>query len=97
MCYARINFEDTGNDACQEDFGYKRSKVAKGGTERIKWNTSGRENKKNKNRKIIKTIDLSWNYDKKQISETALSIAFIPLQGLEIFSSISGFFILDKK
>ncbi|KAK4875719.1 hypothetical protein RN001_012141 [Aquatica leii] len=65
----RMNFADIEDDAYQEDLGYTRGTIGKSGAGRIRLPQV--------DEKLSTTV-------KKQVSGTASSVAFTPLQGLEI-------------
>ncbi|KFB51273.1 hypothetical protein ZHAS_00019320 [Anopheles sinensis] len=85
----RMNFGDIDEDAYQEDLGYTRGTIGKAGTGRIR---SAQIDEKTKVR-ISKTLQKNlqkqqqvWGGTtvKNHVSGTASSVAFTPLQGLEI-------------
>lgn len=115
----RMNFAEIEDDAYQDDLGYTRGTIGKKGTGRIRM---PQIDEKTKNR-ISKTLQKNLQRQnqvigttttiKKHVSGTASSVAFTPLQGLEIhnpgaaetlseanlkyFSNTSGFMSVGKK
>ena len=85
----RINFTDIESDAYQEDLGYSRGSIAKGGTGRIRLPQIDEKTKVRISKTLQRNLQKQQQWGgsttvKKQISGTASSVAFTPLQGLEI-------------
>ncbi|GIY59477.1 hypothetical protein CEXT_635111 [Caerostris extrusa] len=108
----RMNFGEIEEDAYQDDLGFSLGQVGKAGAGRIR---APQIDEKTKVR-ISKTLQQVWGGStsvRRQISGTASSVAFTPLQGLEIvnpqaaekkgtesvkyFSNTSGFIKVDRK
>lgn len=86
----RMNFGDIDEDAYQEDLGYSRGTIGKTGTGRIRLPQIDEKTKVRISKTLQKNLQKQqqvWGGSttvKKQISGTASSVAFTPLQGLEI-------------
>ncbi|XP_044750716.1 U4/U6 small nuclear ribonucleoprotein Prp31 [Coccinella septempunctata] len=85
----RMNFADIEEDAYQEDLGYTRGTIGKTGTGRIRLPQVDEKTKVRISKTLQKNLQKQqiWGGNttvKKQISGTASSVAFTPLQGLEI-------------
>ncbi|XP_018567512.1 U4/U6 small nuclear ribonucleoprotein Prp31 [Anoplophora glabripennis] len=85
----RMNFADIEDDAYQEDLGYSRGTIGKAGTGRIRLPQVDEKTKVRISKTLQKNLQKQqiWGGSttvKKQISGTASSVAFTPLQGLEI-------------
>nr|CAI5861079.1 unnamed protein product [Callosobruchus analis] len=85
----RMNFADIEDDAYQEDLGYTRGTIGKTGTGRIRLPQVDEKTKVRISKTLQKNLQKQqiWGGSttvKKQISGTASSVAFTPLQGLEI-------------
>ncbi|OXU19250.1 hypothetical protein TSAR_014024 [Trichomalopsis sarcophagae] len=85
----RMNFADIESDAYQEDLGYTRGTIGKAGTGRIRLPQIDEKTKVRISKTLQKNLQKQQQWGgsttvKKQISGTASSIAFTPLQGLEI-------------
>ncbi|KAL3286526.1 hypothetical protein HHI36_001031 [Cryptolaemus montrouzieri] len=85
----RMNFADIEDDAYQEDLGYTRGTIGKTGTGRIRLPQVDEKTKVRISKTLQKNLQKQqiWGGNttvKKQISGTASSVAFTPLQGLEI-------------
>lgn len=77
------------DDAYQEDLGYTRGTIGKAGTGRIRLPQVDEKTKVRISKTLQKNLQKQqiWGGSttvKKQISGTASSVAFTPLQGLEI-------------
>lgn len=112
----RMNFADIEEDAYQEDLGYTRGTIGKTGTGRIRLPQVDEKTKVRISKTLQKNLQKQqiWGGNttvKKTISGTASSVAFTPLQGLEIvnpqaaevkvneakyFSNTSGFLKIEK-
>jgi len=115
----RMNFAEIEDDAYQDDLGYTRGAIGKKSTGRIRMPQIDEKTKVRISKTLQKNL-LRQNQVigttttiKKQISGTASSVAFTPLQGLEIhnpgaaekssessakyFSNTSGFLSLKPK
>lgn len=113
----RLNFGDIDEDAYQEDLGYSRGTIGKAGTGRIRLPQVDEKTKVRISKTLQKNQQKQQVYGgsttvRKQISGTASSVAFTPLQGLEIvnpqaaerptdsnakyFSNTSGFLSVGK-
>ncbi|KAJ8979063.1 hypothetical protein NQ317_005744 [Molorchus minor] len=84
----RMNFADIEDDAYQEDLGYTRGTLGKAGTGRIRLPQVDEKTKVRISKTLQKNLQKQqiWGGSttvKKQISGTASSVAFTPLQGLE--------------
>ncbi|KAI4461187.1 pre-mrna splicing factor prp31 [Holotrichia oblita] len=85
----RMNFAEIEDDAYQEDLGYSRGTIGKSGTGRIRLPQVDEKTKVRISKTLQKNLQKQqvWGGSttvKKQISGTASSVAFTPLQGLEI-------------
>lgn len=86
----RLNFADIEDDAYQEDLGYTRGTIGKTGTGRIRLPQVDEKTKVRISKTLQKNLQKQqqvWGGSttvKKQVSGTASSVAFTPLQGLEI-------------
>ncbi|XP_046740765.1 U4/U6 small nuclear ribonucleoprotein Prp31 [Diprion similis] len=85
----RMNFADIENDAYQEDLGYSRGTIGKTGTGRIRLPQIDEKTKVRISKTLQKNLQKQQQWGgsttvKKQVSGTASSVAFTPLQGLEI-------------
>ncbi|XP_055630409.1 U4/U6 small nuclear ribonucleoprotein Prp31 [Toxorhynchites rutilus septentrionalis] len=86
----RMNFGDIDEDAYQDDLGYSRGTIGKTGTGRIRLPQIDEKTKVRISKTLQKNLQKQqqvWGGSttvKKQISGTASSVAFTPLQGLEI-------------
>ncbi|XP_011494590.1 PREDICTED: U4/U6 small nuclear ribonucleoprotein Prp31 [Ceratosolen solmsi marchali] len=85
----RMNFADIESDAYQEDLGYTRGTIGKAGTGRIRLPQIDEKTKVRISKTLQKNLQKQQHWGgsttvKKQVSGTASSIAFTPLQGLEI-------------
>ncbi|XP_063907713.1 U4/U6 small nuclear ribonucleoprotein Prp31 [Zophobas morio] len=85
----RMNFADIEDDAYQEDLGYSRGTIGKAGTGRVRLPQVDEKTKVRISKTLQKNLQKQnvWGGSttvKKQISGTASSVAFTPLQGLEI-------------
>jgi len=85
----RTTFGDIGDDAYQEDLGYNRGNIGKGGTGRVRAAQIDEKTKVRISKTLHKNLQKQQVFGgtttiKKQISGTASSVAFTPLQGLEI-------------
>ncbi|XP_052861768.1 U4/U6 small nuclear ribonucleoprotein Prp31 [Anopheles cruzii] len=86
----RMNFGDIDEDAYQEDLGYTRGTIGKAGTGRIRLPQIDEKTKVRISKTLQKNLQKQqqvWGGSttvKKHISGTASSVAFTPLQGLEI-------------
>ncbi|XP_017466653.1 PREDICTED: U4/U6 small nuclear ribonucleoprotein Prp31 [Rhagoletis zephyria] len=85
----RMNFGDIDEDAYQEDLGYTRGTIGKTGTGRIRLPQVDEKTKVRISKTLQKNLQKQQVYGgsttvKRQISGTASSVAFTPLQGLEI-------------
>lgn len=86
----RLNFADIEDDAYQEDLGYTRGTIGKTGTGRIRLPQIDEKTKVRISKTLQKNLQKHqqvWGGSttvKKQVSGTASSVAFTPLQGLEI-------------
>lgn len=85
-CY----FFQIGDDAYQEDLGYTRGTIGKAGAGRIRLPQVDEKTKVRISKTLQKNLQKQqqiWGGSttvKKQVSGTASSVAFTPLQGLEI-------------
>lgn len=105
-------------DAYQDDLGYSRGTIGKAGTGRIRLPQVDEKTKVRISKTLQKNLQKQQVYGgnttvRKQISGTASSVAFTPLQGLEIvnpqaaekstdtnakyFSNTSGFLSVGKR
>ncbi|KAK9880076.1 hypothetical protein WA026_008587 [Henosepilachna vigintioctopunctata] len=85
----RMNFADIEDDAYQEDLGYTRGSIGKTGTGRIRLPQVDEKTKVRISKTLQRNLQKQqiWGGNttvKKQVSGTASSVAFTPLQGLEI-------------
>ncbi|KAK9503782.1 hypothetical protein O3M35_010268 [Rhynocoris fuscipes] len=85
----RLNFAEIEDDAYQEDLGYTRGTIGKTGTGRIRMAQVDEKTKVRISKTLQRNLQKqqSWGGSstvKKQVSGTASSVAFTPLQGLEI-------------
>ncbi|XP_060860771.1 U4/U6 small nuclear ribonucleoprotein Prp31 [Metopolophium dirhodum] len=85
----RMNFADIEDDAYQEDLGYTRGTIGKSGTGRIRHAQVDEKTKVRISKTLQKNLQKQQAWGgatsvKKQVSGTASSVAFTPLQGLEI-------------
>ncbi|XP_050530036.1 U4/U6 small nuclear ribonucleoprotein Prp31 [Daktulosphaira vitifoliae] len=85
----RMNFADIEDDAYQEDLGYTRGTIGKSGTGRIRHAQVDEKTKVRISKTLQKNLQKqqAWGGTtsvKKHVSGTASSVAFTPLQGLEI-------------
>lgn len=86
----RLNFADIEDDAYQEDLGYSRGTIGKTGTGRIRLPQVDEKTKVRISKTLQKNLQKQqqvWGGSttvRKQVSGTASSVAFTPLQGLEI-------------
>ncbi|XP_018336826.2 U4/U6 small nuclear ribonucleoprotein Prp31 [Agrilus planipennis] len=85
----RMNFAEIEDDAYQDDLGYTRGTIGKSGTGRIRLPQVDEKTKVRISKTLQKNLQKQnvWGGStsvKKQISGTASSVAFTPLQGLEI-------------
>ncbi|XP_037933565.1 U4/U6 small nuclear ribonucleoprotein Prp31 [Teleopsis dalmanni] len=85
----RMNFGDIEEDAYQDDLGYTRGTIGKTGTGRIRLPQVDEKTKVRISKTLQKNLQKQQVYGgsttvKRQISGTASSVAFTPLQGLEI-------------
>ncbi|XP_015110138.1 U4/U6 small nuclear ribonucleoprotein Prp31 [Diachasma alloeum] len=85
----RMNFADIESDAYQEDLGYTRGTIGKAGTGRIRLPQIDEKTKVRISKTLQKNLQKQQQWGgsttvKKQVSGTASSVAFTPLQGLEI-------------
>lgn len=86
----RLNFADIEDDAYQEDLGYSRGTIGKAGTGRVRLPQVDEKTKVRISKTLQKNLQKQqqvWGGSttvKKHVSGTASSVAFTPLQGLEI-------------
>lgn len=85
----RLNFAEIDDDAYQDDLGYSRGTIGKTGTGRIRAAQVDEKTKVRVSKTLQKHMQKQQVYGgsttvKRQISGTASSVAFTPLQGLEI-------------
>ncbi|XP_051155070.1 U4/U6 small nuclear ribonucleoprotein Prp31 [Leptopilina boulardi] len=85
----RLNFADIESDAYQEDLGYSRGTIGKAGTGRIRLPQVDEKTKVRISKTLQKNLQKQQQWGgsttvKKHVSGTASSVAFTPLQGLEI-------------
>ncbi|KAK0075836.1 hypothetical protein PV325_006248 [Microctonus aethiopoides] len=85
----RMNFADIESDAYQEDLGYTRGTIGKAGTGRIRLPQIDEKTKVRISKTLQKNLQKQQQWGgsttvKKHVSGTASSVAFTPLQGLEI-------------
>lgn len=81
----RMNFADIENDAYQEDLGYSRGTIGKAGTGRIRLPQIDEKTKVRISKTLQKNLQKQQQWGgsttvKKQVSGTASSVAFTPLQ-----------------
>lgn len=81
----RMNFADIENDAYQEDLGYSRGTIGKAGTGRIRLPQVDEKTKVRISKTLQKNLQKQQQWGgsttvKKQVSGTASSVAFTPLQ-----------------
>lgn len=115
----RMNFCEIEDDAYQEDLGYSRGTIGKTGTGRIRLPQIDEKTKVRISKTLQKNLAIQkqvWGGStsvKRHVSGTASSVAFTPLQGLEIvapqaseagskteakyFSNTSGFLSVGKR
>jgi len=87
----RITFGDIGEDAYQDDLGYNRGMLGKGGAGKVRMAQIDEKTKVRISKTLQKNLQKQQIYGgsttvKRQVSGTASSIAFTPLQGLEIMN-----------
>jgi len=87
----RTTFGDIGEDAYQEDLGYNRGQLGKSGTGKVRSTQIDEKTKVRISKTLQRNLQKQQVYGgsttiKKQISGTASSVAFTPLQGLEIMN-----------
>lgn len=113
----RLNFAEIEDDAYQEDLGYTRGTIGKTGTGRIRMAQVDEKTKVRISKTLQRNLQKQQGWGgsstvRKQVSGTASSVAFTPLQGLEIvnpqaaeksgiesnkyFSNTAGFVKLQK-
>jgi U4/U6 small nuclear ribonucleoprotein PRP31 len=85
----RTTFGDIGEDAYQEDLGYNRGQLGKTGTGKVRMAQIDEKTKVRISKTLQRNLQKQQVFGgattiKKQISGTASSVAFTPLQGLEI-------------
>jgi len=85
----RTTFGDIGDDAYQEDLGYNRGTMGKSGSGRVRTAQIDEKTKVRISKTLQKNLQKQQVFGgtttiKKHISGTASSVAFTPLQGLEI-------------
>ncbi|MCL4152701.1 UNVERIFIED_CONTAM: hypothetical protein GTU68_012796 [Idotea baltica] len=85
----RMNFGEIEEDAYQDDLGYTRGQVGKGGAGRIRKVTVDEKTRVRLSKTLQKEVQRQNTYGgattvKRQVAGTASSVAFTPLQGLEI-------------
>ncbi|XP_021951510.1 U4/U6 small nuclear ribonucleoprotein Prp31 [Folsomia candida] len=85
----RTTFGDIGDDAYQEDLGYNRGTMGKNGSGMIRTAQIDEKTRVRISKTLTKNLQKQQVFGgtttiKKQISGTASSVAFTPLQGLEI-------------
>lgn len=114
----RMNFAEIEDDAYQDDLGYTRGTIGKKSTGRIRMPQIDEKTKVRISKTLQKNLQRqnqvigTTTTIKKHVSGTASSVAFTPLQGLEIhnpgaaektlselkyFSNTSGFMSVGKK
>lgn len=84
-----MNFGEIEEDAYQDDLGYTRGQVGKGGAGRIRKVTVDEKTRVRLSKTLQKEVQRHNTYGgattvKRQVAGTASSVAFTPLQGLEI-------------
>lgn len=86
----RLNFADIEDDAYQEDLGYTRGTIGKSSTGRVRLPQVDEKTKVRISKTLQKNLqkqNQQWGGAttvRRQVSGTASSVAFTPLQGLEI-------------
>jgi U4/U6 small nuclear ribonucleoprotein PRP31 len=85
----RMNFGEIEDDAYQNDLGFTTGQMGKSGTGRIRGPQVDEKTKVRISKTLHKNLQKQQTYGgsttvKRQISGTASSVAFTPLQGLEI-------------
>ncbi|KAL1140130.1 hypothetical protein AAG570_000062 [Ranatra chinensis] len=85
----RLNFAEVEDDAYQEDLGYTRGTIGKGGTGRIRLAQVDEKTKVRISKTLQRNLQKQQGWGgsttvRRQVSGTASSVAFTPLQGLEI-------------
>lgn len=85
----RLNFADIEDEAYQEDLGYTRGTIGKASTGRIRLPQVDEKTKVRISKTLQRNLQKQQQWGgatsvKKQVSGTASSVAFTPLQGLEI-------------
>lgn len=85
----RMNFADIEDDAYQEDLGYTRGTIGRARTGRIRLPQVDEKTKVRISKTLQKNMQKQQQWGgstsiRKQVSGTASSVAFTPLQGLEI-------------
>ncbi|XP_046635076.1 U4/U6 small nuclear ribonucleoprotein Prp31-like [Daphnia pulicaria] len=85
----RMTFGEIEEDAYQEDLGYTRGMMGKGGPGRIRGPTIDEKTKVRISKALQRNLQRQQAYGgattvKRQVAGTASSVAFTPLQGLEI-------------
>ncbi|KAI5638537.1 snoRNA binding domain, fibrillarin domain-containing protein [Phthorimaea operculella] len=85
----RMNFADIEDDAYQEDLGYTRGTIGKSSTGRVRLPQIDEKTKVRISKTLQKNLQKQQQYGgatsiRRQVSGTASSVAFTPLQGLEI-------------
>ena len=84
-----MNFGEIEEDAYQDDLGYTRGQLGKGGAGRIRKVTVDEKTRVRLSKTLQKEVQRQNTYGgastvKRQVAGTASSVAFTPLQGLEI-------------
>nr|CAG4635456.1 EOG090X06EY [Artemia franciscana] len=87
--YNRMAFGEIEEDAYQDDLGYTRGMLGKGGPGRLRGPTVDEKTKVRISKSLQKNLQKTQAYGgtttvKRQVAGTASSVAFTPLQGLEI-------------
>ncbi|XP_076058438.1 pre-mRNA processing factor 31 [Oratosquilla oratoria] len=85
----RMNFGEIEEDAYQDDLGYTRGQLGKGGAGKIRKVTVDEKTRVRLSKTLQKEVHRQNTYGgattvKRQVAGTASSVAFTPLQGLEI-------------
>jgi U4/U6 small nuclear ribonucleoprotein PRP31 len=85
----RMNFGDIEDDAYQEDLGFTTGTIGKSGMGRIRAPQIDEKTKVRISKALQKNLQKQHTYGgsttvKKQLSGTASSVAYTPVQGLEI-------------
>ncbi|KAF4531389.1 hypothetical protein B566_EDAN009630 [Ephemera danica] len=85
----RLNFGEIEDDAYQEDLGYTRGTIGKTGTGRIRLPQVDEKTKVRISKTLQRNMQKQQQWGgatsvKRQVSGTASSVAFTPMQGLEI-------------